>query len=172
MSSRRAAEDLRGQHIDPRNVLQDGLFAGLIGGLSVIVVFLIHDALRGEPLKTPSVLGTLLFQGASAAQNVQPELTVSIAFNGIHILAWVIAGLVASYAVAIVEHYPKVWYLVFVAVTFLFAGFLYVEGAFEVPGLGRLQLWLGAVVGAGAMATFLGWAHPGALQHLDDIYED
>lgn len=153
-------------------VLQDGVVAGLLGGLAVSALYLVLDALAGEPFRTPSVLVTLLFEGAAAARAVEPEITRAVAFNAVHFPAWLVAGTIAAWIVNAVEAHPVVWYLLFVAVAFSFGALLYLDGALGVPALGRLHLFGGAIVGSAAMCLYLWWQHPGAVRHLDDIYPD
>jgi hypothetical protein len=49
-------------------MLPEGLEAGLVGAFAVVAVYLMRDVATGEPLNTPSVLGTLLFEGLDAAR--------------------------------------------------------------------------------------------------------
>jgi len=60
-------------------VLQDGLFAGLAGAFTVAVVFFAYDWWMGEPLRTPSVLYSLVFEGSEAARDAHPEITHAVA---------------------------------------------------------------------------------------------
>src|SRR6266540_3797316 len=47
----------RGGFMDPRSrYLRDGIIAGLIGAAIVAVWFLIYDAARGYPFRTPALL--------------------------------------------------------------------------------------------------------------------
>ena len=118
-------EDPRTAPIRSLAVVHDGLLAGLIGGLVAILVVGVYDAIiSGEPLRTPSVLNALLFQGAEAARSVEPELTLAVAYNAVHLLLWLVAGIAAAWLVTLVEHHPAVWYLVFVGVSFAFGAFL------------------------------------------------
>ena len=45
--------------------LREGIIAGLIGAAVVAVWFLIYDAARGRPLRTPALLGAATFQGVT-----------------------------------------------------------------------------------------------------------
>lgn len=152
-------------------ILLDGFVAGLVGAVAVVVVFLVYDAATGDALRTPSVLAALLFEGSEAARTVEPEIRRAVQYNAVHFPAWIAAGCLLSFLVAFVEAHPRIWYLVFVAVAFVFASGLYVVGAFGVPGLGRHQLWVGALVGACALGLVLWRRHPGLVRHLDDVYE-
>lgn len=154
------------------DVLQDGVVAGLLGGLAVSALFLVADALRGEPYQTPSVLVTLFLEGREAALRVEPEITRAVAFNVIHFPGWLAAGLVAAWIVNAVEAHPAIWYLLFVGVSFSFGALLYLDGALGIPGLGHFRLFGGAITGAAVMSLYLWWRHPGAVRHLDEIYPD
>jgi len=153
-------------------ILQDGLFAGLIGAFAVVVVFFVYDWLTGAPLRTPSVLQALIFEGPAAARTVEPEITRAVSYNLVHFLSWIAAGLVASFSVSLADARPKIWYLVFVAMSFVFVSLLYVAGSFEVPGLGRHHLWIGGLLGAASMLAYLWHRHPGLREHLNDVYDD
>lgn len=152
-------------------VVAEGLVAGLLGGVAVIGVFLIHDAVRGDALLTPSVLNALLFEGADAARQVEGELAPALVYGAVHLLAWLAAGLLAAVLIHLVERHPAVWQLGFVAVAGAYAAVLWVEGALGVPGLGRFHLLAGALIGSGVMLTWLWWRHPEVLERLDDAYE-
>jgi hypothetical protein len=155
-----------------RRVLQEGLVAGLLGGVLVIAVFTLGDLLFGELLRTPSVLGTLLFEGAEQARAAQPDLQVAIAYNGIHVLVWLVAGVAAAYLVQRVERAPRSWYLIFVGVVFVLTALLLLDATVLDTGLGRLQLWLGGIVGVAAMSAFLLWRHPTLRAHVGDVWKD
>ena len=52
--------------------LQEGMDAGIIGGLTVAVWFLILDTIAGHPFFTPSVLGQIVIFGADEPQLSPP----------------------------------------------------------------------------------------------------
>jgi hypothetical protein len=160
------------QEIDLGSVAVDGLFAGILGALAVALTFLVLDLLRGEPLHTPSVLGTLLFRGSAASHEMGVDVPMAVAYNGVHFLAFVIGGLLASYVATLLDRAPRYWYLGFVAVAFLLAGILYADAAVDVAGLGRMRLFTGALVGILVMGAYLWWCHPGIAQHVEDVWED
>jgi len=58
----------------------DGIVAGIIGAATIVILFLIWDTINGQPLHTPSVLGTALFgrgEGLSSPENVRFSLEIS-----------------------------------------------------------------------------------------------
>lgn len=152
-------------------VLQDGLLAGMLGAFVTIAVFLVADALAGAPFRTPSVLYALVFEGSEAAARAPIEITHAVAYNALHLVVWLAAGFVLAALAAWTELHPRLWYLVFVAVLFGFFAFLWVSGAFGVPGLGQHHLWIGGLLGVGAMVGFLLWRHPYIVQHAGDVWE-
>lgn len=158
--------------IDTRALAADGLFAGLLGAVTVSFAFLILDAIQGAPLHTPSVLGAKLFYGDETARTMTSDVPTALAFNGIHVLAFVLSGLLASYLACIVERHPRYWYLPFTAVAFVLAAIVYVDGAFGIPGLGHLRLAAVALLGTGVVIAFLLWRHPEIQRHLDDVWKD
>lgn len=155
------------------DVLRDGLFAGLIGAFTVIAVFFAHDAASESVLWTPTVLGTLLFQGPEAALHVrQPVLSVALAYNGIHVLMWLAAGVGASWIAHLVEAHPRLWYVAGLAVIFVALVFLGLDRAAEGVELPRLHLWIGGLLGAAAMGAFLVWRHPRIVRRAGTIWEE
>ena len=153
----------------PLALLAEGLVAGLIGGAAVILVFVLHDAATGDALRTPSVLQALVTEGAESARRVEGELSRALAWNAIHLPFWMAAGLLAALAVNRVERHPSHWSGVCAAAAQGFTGFLALEGALGVPGLGRFQLLAGALVGSGAMLSWLWWRHPRVLEAPDGV---
>jgi len=149
------------------DVLQDGLLAGLLGGVTIIAVFFVVDLLAGSPLRTPSTLYDLFFGDASeAGATVVPGHAA--VWNAAHLLFWLALGFACSLLFQVAEAWPRVWYLVFVALTFGAVALLNAAGAFGVPGVGRHALWLGAALGSAVLAGTLGWRHRALLERLDE----
>lgn len=159
--------------IERHPVLTDGLFAGIVGYLSIVIVMLAIDAIQGTPLHTLSALGALLFFGGpEAARAVTVDVPMALAANGIVALVLLAVGMASSYLASLVEHAPSYWYLAFVAIAFLLAAMLYLDGAFGVPGLPRFELSALALVGAVVQVTFLLWRHPYIRRHIEDVWKD
>jgi len=75
-----------------RPVLPSGIEAGLVGGIAVAIIFFARDLFVGHPMQTPSMLGTLMLQGAEAARTVTSAPGAAIAYNAIHFAVWIFAG--------------------------------------------------------------------------------
>jgi hypothetical protein len=158
--------------IEVSTVLADGLVAGLFGALTVIAVYFVGDVLAGATWRTPSTLATALFQGTEAAASVEPEVTSALAYNAIHVLLWVLAGFAGSYFFTLADRHPEAWYLLFVGLIVLLTWFLGLDVAVRSLGLGRIHLWLGGVLGAAAMGSFLWWRHPGVFQRAGHAFDE
>ena len=69
---------------EPRSVLREGIVAGLIGAAVVALWFFVYDIARGEPFRTPSLLGSFVFfgvqtpTGLDAATLADPHITAEV----------------------------------------------------------------------------------------------
>ena len=147
-------------------VLPSGIEAGLVGGAAVSAVILIRDLLEGAPMQTPSVLGTLMFQGPEAARDVVSAPGAAIAYNAIHFGVWVLAGSIGSALMRQVEASVSNWYRPWVATGLLTLVCVFASQRASAAGLPQLHLWLGTIAGVAAMSWFLGWRHPRAMQRI------
>lgn len=157
-------------------VAEDGLFAGVIGGLVVAVFFLVVDTLQGRPLFTPSLLGTVLFQDVPASQVAGVNVPMMFAYTGVHMILFVITGLVAAIMVHQFESHPAVGMVMVILFICFEVGFLALAWALMPGVIGALGAWLVALanlLSAVAMAFYLLWySHPDALRSLDRVWED
>lgn len=140
-------------------LLTDGLIAGLIGYGSVIVVMGLIDLLSGRSVfYTPALFGATIFYGLDdpAALVVAPGPV--FAYNMVHLLAFLLVGMIVAGAVRLAERYPTAQYLVLVLLVFvafhLYAALL----LFAQPLLGTTGWWklgLGSLAAAVMMGGFL-----------------
>jgi hypothetical protein len=139
--------------------LTQGLVAGMIGYLVFVIYFAGANTLAGDsPFHTASVLGSALFSLDAGAQAASV-----IAYNGLHLVASLAMGLIASFLVLEVDLHPNLWYVVM----FLFtAGLLYAVGlggivANEIAGaVTWLQVVVVNVLAAGLSGWYLWRRHP------------
>jgi hypothetical protein len=156
-------------------VLEDGFFVGVIGAAIVALWYLVLDTIAGRPLFTPSLLGSILFRGASDVSHVSIDPAIVAWYTAVHVLAFLAVGLVASWLATQFEKFPAVG----IAMLFLFvifeAAFFFFAIAVGRNLLGVLGVWTVAVanlLAAGAMAAFLWWRHPGAVRGIERIWRD
>jgi hypothetical protein len=149
----------------------EGLVTGLIGYVTVVVLFALANLASGEGVfHTPSLLGSALFFGLRDPAELVPGPGPIIAYNGVHILVSLLIGLCAAWLVFQTEKNRPLWYAVF----FVFlAGFIYsvvVMGVFtaEIVHLLSWPMILAANLGAGLTAGgYLWWRHARLLSDLN-----
>ena len=150
--------------------IPEGLVAGLIGYVTVVVLFGAINLLAGEALfHTASLLGSALFFGARDASGLVSGPGPIIAYNGVHILVSLLIGVGAAWLIYQTEKNRPLWFVVF----FVFlAGFIYsvaLVGVLvaEVMSLLSWPAIVLANIGAGITAGgYLWWRHSGLLAEL------
>jgi hypothetical protein len=120
--------------------LREGIIAGLIGAAIVAAWFLIYDAARGQPLRTPAMLGAAAFQGMRdpSAVTITPGLVAQ--YTVLHGVVFALFGILIAYLIVSAQSQPSRLLLVFIALM-----------SFEVAFLAILMWWAHPVV------TALGW---------------
>lgn len=145
-------------------LLSEGLVAGLLGYASIALFFGVLHLLTGQSLfHTATALGDPLVSSQSAMV-VGTTAGSVLAFNGIHLLAFLLFGLIAAWLVSRAETNPGFLYLML----FLgLAGFFYSLSGFLGFSIDRplAPSWI-AVAAANLlagllMAAYLLRAHPG-----------
>jgi len=156
---------------DSTRVYQDGIVAGILGALAVALWFLIFDSLRGQPLYTPSVLGTALFgRGASLAplESTPVSLDMVLMFTWVHGLVFAGLGGIAARLLAVAERSPHVGFGIILLFVIFEAGFTMAAYLLAAPLLHALT-WPAVVIAnllaAAVMAAYLWWRHP--LLHVE-----
>lgn len=142
-------------------VVREGISAGLIGATSIAVWFFILDAVQGNLLGTPVMLGTSL--GTLMLQGDVPSTAGAfLGYTIFHYTVFIVAGLVFSYVVNGSERTPS---------ALIGLGMLFV--AFEVGWLGWtmvlargfgeltwLQVFVANLIAAGSMGLYMWRQHP------------
>lgn len=79
------------------NLVYGAVYSAAIGGSVVALSFLLIDVLAGRALFTPSMLGSVLFFGASAETFAGVDLTAVALWTVVHVLGFLVLGTVASW---------------------------------------------------------------------------
>jgi PPE-repeat protein len=148
----------------------EGLATGLIGYVTVVVLFAVLNLSAGEEVfHTAAILGSALFFGAGEAGNAVGGPAPVIAYNGVHMTVSLLIGMGAAWLVFQAERNHPIWFVVF----FIFlAGFIFsiaLVGVFlaELAGLLSWPAILVANLAAGVTAGgFLWWRHVQLLVEL------
>jgi hypothetical protein len=153
------------------DLIYDAFYSGAIGGSVVALFFLLVDVLNGQPLFTPSLMGSVLFAGVSAEAVTEVRLDRVAWYSVVHFGAFGALGLGIAFLVREVELHSRHPALLFALlfgvfeVGFLLAAWLLLPGV--VARLGAPMVGLANLLAAGAMALFLLATHrPGLWQRL------
>lgn len=156
-----------------KSILVGGLVSGLIGyGTVVVVVGLLNIVGGRSPFYTAALFGSALFYGLHDPASVVVEPGPVLAYNMVHVLAFLGIGMLASWLISLAERYPAAQYLVLVVL--IFAAF-HIFGALMLlaqPLLGD-NAWLIVGVAGIAAAVLMGWyllkTHPLLRTELEEI---
>ena len=148
------------------NVYQDGIVAGTLGAATIAIWFLILDAVKGRPLHTPTVLGTVLFRRGGelpSLQTLPPSFETVLVYTWVHWLVFCVIGGIASLLLVAAERKPDLGFgVVLLFVVFEF-GFLVTAMLFAEAILHALawqEILLGNLFAAAAMGGYFWRRHP------------
>jgi hypothetical protein len=152
-----------------RTLVEEGVLCGIIGAAVVAVFFLLVDSLQGHPLWTPSLLGSVLFLGEKVDAVSAVSATMVFAYTGVHVLLFLLAGVVLAWMVSQVERNPQ--FGLFLVLLFLL--FQSIVFGFEVTLVPSLVGAIGAgivaaanLLSAAAMFWYLLHRHPEAVSRM------
>lgn len=151
------------QILAEHRVIREGLFAGLIGAISVAIWFLVLDLVRGQVLFTPAALGSAVLYGARGVAAVQITAATVLGYTVLHVAAFLMLGFLASTLAVAAERRPELilgLVLLFVVLEAAFIGFVAIAANWL---LGALEWWTIAVanlIAAAAMGAYLWNEHP------------
>src|SRR5438094_7353532 len=115
---------------EPRSVLREGIVAGLIGAAVVAVWFFVYDIARGEPFRTPTLLGAFVFFGVQTPTGLDPSVGLILGYTVLHGLAFIAFGVIAASLMAMSEREPA-----------LFIGFIILFACFEAFFFAMVQVF-------------------------------
>jgi hypothetical protein len=157
-------------------IAEDGLFSGALGALTVAVFFLIIDTLKGQPLFTPSLLGSVLFLGENASNVGGVHIPMVFAYTGVHFAVFVLAGMAAAFMVSEFEANPPLGMVLLLLFICFEAGFMGAAVGLAPEVIGLIGTWLVVIANLLAAAVMAGyllwWSHPQAFKSLDQVWED
>lgn len=158
-----AAQPLGPRVLERHPLLLRGIGTGLLGAGAVALWLLIVDIMTSIPFYTPAALGSALFLGATSAAEVQLNFSLVAAYTFVHVVAFVVAGVVFVWVAERIERAPGFWLLAFMAFVVLEALFVASAGLFSEWVLGVLGWWavgIGNAVAVGVMGWWVWRTHP------------
>jgi len=155
-------------------VFWDGLYAGVIGASIVALWFLVIDTLAGHSLHTPTLLGTLLIKGLDALATATVDPAMVAAYTAVHVVAFVVVGVLASYLVTLFDRYPAAGICLVFLFAFFEVGFFIASAALGGVLMNHLAPWavgIGNLLAAAGMAVYFWKRHPHLKESLGHIWD-
>lgn len=156
-----------------RETLAEGLYAGVIGYATVVVVIAAINMLLGRSaFYTAALFGSALFYGLKDPATLVISAGPVLAYNGAHMLAFLGLGTGASWLVRKAELYPSAQYFILIVLIFVAFHVFGALGLFAEPLLGAAGWWqigVGTLAAAVAMGWYLLRIHPSLRRELHDI---
>src|SRR5712691_4991081 len=149
-------------------VLREGVAAGLIGAAVVALWFFAIDAIQGEPLRTPKLLGTALLRQSAPTAAV-------LSYTVVHGLAFIVVGVIGSVLIAGAERQPLfVFALVifFTAFEVLFFGAVVILAKWVLDELAGWTIFAGNLLAAAAMLGYFFTGHRTLARRLTEAWAD
>ena len=155
--------------------IREGLVAGLAGAVAVMVWFLIIDMVHGRMFFTPGALGSALFFGARGAAEVQTTFETVLGYTGIHVAAFMAAGLLAAALTEAARREPPLLLglvLFFVTLEVLFIGLIAIMATWLLDAMDWWTIVVGNLVAALVMGGYLLFEHPELRENLTHELEE
>jgi hypothetical protein len=141
---------------------RQGVIAGVIGGLTVAVWFLIVDSIARDPWFTPAALGTILFRGGGGPADVVIGAGPVLGYSLVHFACFVLLGVVLSGLAEQIERFPPLVLglaILFVVFEVFFVALVMILGRWMLQ-----ELWwsvlLGNLLAGSSMALYMWRVHP------------
>jgi hypothetical protein len=149
-------------------VLREGTVAGLIGAAVVALWFLAVDTIHGEPLRTPTLLGTGLLKVLAGPHPV-------VIYTLAHGVAFVAFGIVASTLIAGAERAPMFLFAVvilFTAFEVLFFGAVIIGAKWILDELAGWTIFVGNLLASAAMLGYFFRRHRALARRMTEAFAD
>jgi len=131
--------------------LREGVIAGLIGAVIVAVWFLIYDAARGRPFRTPAILGAATFQGVEDPKSVMVTAGLIVQYTVLHAVVFALIGILIAYLIVSSQRQPGRLLTLFIALLSFEVFFLAVVVTLAHPVLSEVEGW--SILLANALAA-------------------
>lgn len=163
-----------GDVLREHRVLREGLVAGLLGALVVAVWFFLVDLVLGRLLFTPAALGSAVLFGVDDPALVQVTAATVLGYTALHLIAFLITGLVFAALVGTADEHPPVILglaLLFVTFETLAIGVIAIVASWLLDAVPWWSIALANLLAAAVMGAYLWKKHPGLARGADRAEE-
>ena len=150
-----------------RNVIREGLIAGVIGATSIAIWFLIVDTIAQRPLFTPALLGSGLIARVRATGRAPAPASFAesvIIYTFFHYAVFCLGGIIVSVVVGVAESTPSIlggFFILFIAFEIGIHGLVALLQESTILGaLAWYQILIGNLLAALFMGGYLWRRHP------------
>lgn len=154
----------------------EGLGAGLIGYAVVAALFALLNLVQGHSVfYTAALLGSDLFYGLQSPADVVIAPGPVLAYNGLHLLGFLVAGLFMRGLVSLAERIPQGWYVVLILFLIVMPHAFGLPVWFRGPVVAEISLWyvvFATSLAALAMGAFFLALHPGLRQAMREYSDE
>jgi len=150
----RLAKNLLGGWIP---VVREGVTAGVIGAVSVAIWFMIYDFAAGMLLRTPAMLGAMIFDGSGPLDTVKISMPLVLGYTILHFGAFIAFGMALAILLAASEWEPFMALLALLMLAIFevfFVGFVSLLDSSALEMLGWWKIVAGNILALIAMTTY------------------
>lgn len=149
---------------ETRQVLEQGLVAGVLGHIVVAVIFALANLFAGRPLlHTPALLGASMYYGLTDPSLLEIRAAYVFAYNGTHLLMFMVLGIVGAWLTMIADRGWQLWYLAtffFMFVAFHIFGMVQLLALPVRSAFSGIALWVAGLFATVVMAGYFVATHP------------
>lgn len=144
----------------------EGITAGIIGGATIALWFLVLDSLHGHPLYTPTLLGTAIFRPATLIappETLPVSVPMVLLFTALHGLMFVGVGEIAALLIRLAEKNANYTFGIVLFLVIFLSGFLFGTMVFAADVLDVLSwqaVFVGNILAVAAMGLYFKRRHP------------
>ena len=149
-------------------VLREGVVAGLLGAAVVALWFFGIDAIQGEPLRTPRLLGTALLRVTDPTAGL-------LAYTALHGLAFIAFGIVGALLIAGAERQPLLVFalvILFTAFEIFFFGAIVIAASWVLDELAGWTIFVGNILAAAVMLAYYFSGHRTLARRLTQAWAE
>ncbi len=150
------------------HILREGVVAGVIGAAVVAFWFLILDAIRGDPLRTPRFLGTAMLQQTDPVGAI-------LSYTVVHGIVFILFGIAGAFLLSGAEQRPIFLFpfvVLYVAFEFFFFAVVLILARWVLDELAGWAVVVANLLAGAAMLAYYFKKHRPLVNHLAQAFAE